>query len=81
MIRMETNWLENSERLLGSGQNMWNVLMLSSANIVVEVLKIALYIIAVVLDSIKPLTGTRCYFNFYLSLSHRHHILFTNYYF
>lgn len=63
---METSWLENSERLLGSGQNMWNVLMLSGANIVVELLKITLYIIAVVLDSIKPLTGTRfifCFFN------------------
>lgn len=56
---METSWHENSERLLGTGQNMWNVLMLSGVNIVVELLKITLYIIAVVLDSVKPLTGTR----------------------
>jgi len=56
---METNWHENSERLLGAGQNMWNAVMLSGANILVELLKIALYIIAVILDSVKPLTGTR----------------------
>ncbi|KAI1716543.1 putative transmembrane and coiled-coil 2 protein domain-containing protein [Ditylenchus destructor] len=59
IIRMETSWHENSERLLGASQNMWNALMLSGANIVVELLKIALYMIAVVLDFVKPLTGTR----------------------
>ncbi|CAD5235756.1 unnamed protein product [Bursaphelenchus xylophilus] len=59
MYRMETNWHENSEKLLGAGQNMWNAVMLSFANIVVEVLKIILYVVAVVLDSIKPFTGTR----------------------
>ena len=42
MYRMETNWNENSERLLGSGQKTWNALMLSGANIVVELLKITL---------------------------------------
>jgi hypothetical protein len=56
---METNWHENSEKLLGAGQSMGNAVMLSFANIVVEVLKIFLYFIAVVLDTIKPLTGTR----------------------
>lgn len=59
MYRMETNLHENSERLLGSGQKTWNALMLSSANIVVELLKITLYILSVILDSVKPLTGTR----------------------
>lgn len=59
MYRMETNWHENSEKLLGAGQNMWNAVMLSFANIVVEVLKIILYFIAVILDSIKPFTGSR----------------------
>lgn len=72
---METSWHENSERLLGTGHSMWNALMLSGANILVELLKIgmqsrlhgstpnlrrlALYFTAVLLDSVKPLTGTR----------------------
>lgn len=59
---METNWHDNAEKILGAGQNMWNSVMLSFANIVVEVLKILLYFIAVVLDFIKPLTGTRLAF-------------------
>jgi predicted nucleic acid-binding Zn-ribbon protein len=59
IFRMETSWHENSEKLLGAGHNMWNALMLSGANIVVELLKIALYFTAVLLDSVKPLTGTR----------------------
>ncbi|KAH7728168.1 Protein C15H9.4 [Aphelenchoides avenae] len=59
IYRMETSWHENSERLLGTGQNMWNALMLSGANILVELLKIVLYFTAVLLDSVKPLTGTR----------------------
>lgn len=59
MYQMEKNWHENSERLLGSGQKTWNALMLSGANIVVELLKIMLYILSVILDSVKPLTGTR----------------------
>jgi len=59
LYRLETNWHENTEKLLSTGQNMTNVVMLSFANIVVEVLKILLYFIAVVLDTIKPLTGTR----------------------
>lgn len=56
---METSWHENSERLLGAGQNMWNALIYSGANVLIEVLKIILYFIAVVLDMVKPLTGTR----------------------
>ncbi|KAI6173288.1 hypothetical protein M3Y98_01065700 [Aphelenchoides besseyi] len=59
LYRLETNWHENSEKLLGASQNMWNAVMLSSANIIVEILKILLYFIAVVLDSVKPFTGTR----------------------
>ncbi|CAD5228338.1 unnamed protein product [Bursaphelenchus okinawaensis] len=59
MYRMESNWHENSEKLLGVGTFKWNHVMLSFANIVVEVLKIILYVVAVVLDSVKPLTGTR----------------------
>lgn len=56
---METNWHENAEKLIGAGGNMWNEVMLSFANIVVELLKIFLYTIAVVLDTVKPFTGTR----------------------
>jgi len=59
MYRLETIWHENSEKILGTGRNMWNGVILSFANIIVEVLKILLYITAVILDSIKPLTGTR----------------------
>ncbi|KAI6243963.1 Transmembrane and coiled-coil domains protein 1 [Aphelenchoides fujianensis] len=59
MYRMETNWHENSEKLLGKGQNMWNAVLLSCCNIIVEVLKIFLFAIAVVLDFVKPFTGTR----------------------
>jgi hypothetical protein len=50
---------ENSERLLGAGQNMWNAIIYSGANVLIEVLKIILYFIAVVLDLVKPLVGTR----------------------
>lgn len=56
---METNWHDNAEKLLSGTGNMWNSLVLSSVNILVEILKIFLYFIAVVLDFIKPLTGTR----------------------
>jgi hypothetical protein len=59
MYRIETSFHENSEKLLGSGHLQWNAVMLSFANIIVEVLKILLYFIAVVLDFVKPLTGTR----------------------
>ncbi|KAI6191494.1 hypothetical protein M3Y97_00234300 [Aphelenchoides bicaudatus] len=59
LYRMETSWHENSEKLLGAGQNMWNALIYSGANVLIEVLKIILYFIAVVLDMVKPLTGTR----------------------
>jgi hypothetical protein len=57
MYRIETNIHENSLKMGKS--NAWNNLMLSGANIIVEFLKIALYFIAVILDFLKPLTGTR----------------------
>ena len=57
MYRIETNIHENSLKM--GKNNAWNTVMLSSANIIVEFLKIALYFIAVILDAIKPITGTR----------------------
>ena len=59
IYRVETNLHENSEKLLSATHNIWNALMLNGANIIVEVLKIVLYFIAVVLDTIKPIAGTR----------------------
>ena len=47
MYRMETNWHENSERILGAGRNMWNSVLLSGLNIVVELLKLILFVSAV----------------------------------
>lgn len=59
IYRIETNLHENSEKLLSKTHGVWNALMLSGANIIVEFLKIALYFIAVILDTIKPIAGTR----------------------
>lgn len=59
IYRIETNLHENSERLLSATHNIWNALMLNGANIIVEILKIVLYFIAVILDTIKPIAGTR----------------------
>uniref|UniRef100_A0A7E4UMU9 Related to bZIP transcription factor n=1 Tax=Panagrellus redivivus TaxID=6233 RepID=A0A7E4UMU9_PANRE len=57
IFRIEANVKESAENL--GKHSVWNGLMLSGANIIVEALKIVLYFIAVVLDMIKPITGTR----------------------
>lgn len=56
---METNWHENSERLVGATGKMWNSVLLSGLNIVVELIKLVLFVSAVVLDTLKPFTKTR----------------------
>lgn len=40
-------------------QSLFGPVLLSAANILVELLKLILFIISVALDFVKPLTGTR----------------------
>uniref|UniRef100_A0A914I735 Uncharacterized protein n=1 Tax=Globodera rostochiensis TaxID=31243 RepID=A0A914I735_GLORO len=52
MVRIETSWRE-SAFALERYRSPWNSLVFSGANIVVELLKITLYLIAVTLDSVR----------------------------
>uniref|UniRef100_A0A183C3A2 Uncharacterized protein n=1 Tax=Globodera pallida TaxID=36090 RepID=A0A183C3A2_GLOPA len=52
MVRIETSWRESASAL-ERYRSPWNSLVFSGANIVVELLKITLYLIAVTLDSVR----------------------------
>lgn len=58
MIRLESNLKEWSET---SAQSAFSSILLTGANVLVEFLKLLLFIISVVLDFFKPFTGTRFY--------------------
>lgn len=61
MIRMEANVKEWAEL---RPQTSFSSVMLSGANILVEFIKLVLFIVSFALDFIKPFTGTR--FTFYV---------------
>lgn len=56
IIRIEANVKEWTET---RPQSLFGSLMLSGANVLVELLKLVLFIVSVALDFVKPFTGTR----------------------
>lgn len=63
IIRLETNVKEWTET---RPQSVLNAALLSGANILVELLKLILFIVSVALDFVKPLTGTRTRAGFFI---------------
>ncbi|CAJ0938185.1 unnamed protein product, partial [Mesorhabditis belari] len=58
MQRMEHTFKESLDLRL-QGTAWWNAMLLGGANVLVEILKLLLFLIAIVLDFFKPFTGTR----------------------
>ncbi|EFO82339.1 hypothetical protein GCK72_024518 [Caenorhabditis remanei] len=84
MIRIE-NALMDVRQVKLTG-NVWQRVALTAGNIVVELLKIALFVVASILDLVRPLTGSRnrsavAFGLLFLAIFFGHHLQKVNYFF
>lgn len=84
MVRIENALMEIRQVKLSS--NVWQRVALTAGNIVVELLKIALFVVASILDLIRPLTGSRnrsamAFGLLFLAIFFGHHLQKVNYLF
>ncbi|EGT43055.1 hypothetical protein CAEBREN_17915 [Caenorhabditis brenneri] len=84
MVRIENALMDVRQVKLTS--NVWQRVALTAGNIVVELLKIALFVVASILDLVRPLTGSRnrsamAFGLVFLAIFFGHHLQKVNYLF